>query len=170
MRPSDSHIRNDLNEWDDTLQYLFDLLEPPLWHKDALCKEYPDVNFFPERGDTKGLKACKEICARCPVAEECFDAGYMAREGVWGGLSANARKRGRPKRQAARCGTYAGYTKHVRRREPVCEPCRQAQRDYDKTRLASKRGVRRREYQQLYRQRLRQEALRAAREWDGEAS
>ena len=29
-----------------------------------------------------------------------------------------------------RCGTYAGVQQHRKRREPACEPCREAAREY----------------------------------------
>lgn len=31
---------------------------------------------------------------------------------------------------APKCGTYAGYIRHYKRGEDVCEPCREAQREY----------------------------------------
>lgn len=30
------------------------------------------------------------------------------------------------------CGTYAGYRRHQRHKIPFCEPCREAQRSYDR--------------------------------------
>lgn len=66
----------------------------PAWHADALCKEYPDVNFFPERGEDT-LRA-RSICARCLVRDECRQAGVDGDEiGIWGGTSGKNRRDGK---------------------------------------------------------------------------
>ncbi len=66
----------------------------PAFHADALCKEYPAVNFFPERGeDTMRARA---ICARCLVRDECRQAGIDGDEiGIWGGTSGKNRRDGK---------------------------------------------------------------------------
>jgi hypothetical protein len=38
----------------------------PAWMKDALCREHPEISFFPEPGED--LRAAKAVCARCLVA------------------------------------------------------------------------------------------------------
>ncbi len=38
------------------------LLERPAWHADAACREHPEVDWFPERGDDQG--PAKAVCAR----------------------------------------------------------------------------------------------------------
>lgn len=65
----------------------------PRWHADAACKEHPELNWFPERGDQ--IKAEREVCAGCLVRSECAAAGEYEM-GVWGGLGVNARKKARP--------------------------------------------------------------------------
>lgn len=35
-------------------------------------------------------------------------------------------------RASARCGTLSGYRAHLRRQEPTCEPCREAQADHQR--------------------------------------
>ena len=57
----------------------------PAWQADALCREYPEVNFFPQRGEDLG--PAKQVCARCTVADECreFARANGERDGVWGG-------------------------------------------------------------------------------------
>lgn len=65
---------------------------PPRWHLDAACREYPDLSWFPERGDP--VTKLKAICARCLVAEECRteainDPGLL---GVWGGTTPKERR------------------------------------------------------------------------------
>ena len=47
------------------------LLDPTPWAADALCVEYPEVEFFPERGQDS--RPAKAVCARCLVRFECRD-------------------------------------------------------------------------------------------------
>ncbi len=44
-------------------------VDVPAWQSDALCTEYPDVNFYPSRGED--VTAAKAVCARCLVRSEC---------------------------------------------------------------------------------------------------
>ncbi|MCZ2857440.1 WhiB family transcriptional regulator [Blastococcus sp. VKM Ac-2987] len=57
------------------------------WQADGLCKEYPDVDFFPER--VKDAQPAREVCDRCLVQKECkaFALADAATRGVWGGFS-----------------------------------------------------------------------------------
>lgn len=69
----------------------------PGWMRDALCREYPNVNFL---GDSL---AAKRVCSRCLVHEECrayglenaelIDGPDCTRGGIWGGLSSSDRQR-----------------------------------------------------------------------------
>jgi WhiB family redox-sensing transcriptional regulator len=78
---------------------LSDLVVRPAWMRDALCREYPEVNFFPQRG--QAAEPAKVVCARCIVCGECadfiasMDSG-VASHGIWAGTSARQR-RGRPR-------------------------------------------------------------------------
>ena len=67
-----------------------DFFSPPAWHEDAMCKLYPSVSFFPERGESSG--PAKAVCAECTVRAECAAAG-QGEAGVWGGTSARERRR-----------------------------------------------------------------------------
>lgn len=59
------------------------------WQADALCKEYPGVEFFSDNS-----APAKAICERCLVRDECLDAGDSGRElGVWGATTAKERAR-----------------------------------------------------------------------------
>lgn len=78
---------------------IFDLLERPEWMSDAACREHPEVNWFPTRGDA--LDVARAICAGCLVRSECAAYGRREQFGIWGGLSINDRKGRRPKRAAA---------------------------------------------------------------------
>lgn len=67
----------------------------PAWQDDALCREYPDVNFFPERGED--VAPAKGVCSRCAVRAECADYAIRLgeRHGIWGGLSGIERRQAR---------------------------------------------------------------------------
>ena len=70
---------------DDTLNAWADLINNvrPRWMRDALCREHPEVTWFPERGGT-GREA-RAICARCLVRDECRDYATEGHEhGIWG--------------------------------------------------------------------------------------
>ncbi len=78
---------------------LLDLLEQldtvrPAWMKDALCKEYPGVDFFAKTG--RGIEKAKAVCGRCAVRDACqvyrITHEQPAGNGVWGGLSPNDRR------------------------------------------------------------------------------
>lgn len=58
--------------------------EPQAWHELAACRGLTVDLFFPvaPRADPEAIAAC----ARCPVIDECSEAGQGERFGVWGGL------------------------------------------------------------------------------------
>jgi WhiB family redox-sensing transcriptional regulator len=68
---------------------------PPDWQRDALCVEYPDVEFFPAKGQSN--EPARAVCARCLVRVECLDYALSAPEtrahGVWAGTTPLERKR-----------------------------------------------------------------------------
>jgi WhiB family redox-sensing transcriptional regulator len=63
----------------------------PSWYDDALCVEYPDVQFFIERGGDDA--PAKAICARCAVRAECLAYAIAVQppfgldKGIWGGTA-----------------------------------------------------------------------------------
>lgn len=73
------------------------LLRRPAWMADALCREYPHLNFL---GDSL---AAKRVCSRCLVIEECRAFGFEHEAsavtdegtgaGIYGGLSAVDRRK-----------------------------------------------------------------------------
>lgn len=69
------------------------LLARPPWMRDALCRERPGVNFYPERGES--ATAAKTVCAQCSVADGCrtFALDTGERFGIWAGLSVSERNR-----------------------------------------------------------------------------
>lgn len=70
------------------------------WRDLAEC-QYADTSiFYPEENET--ADKAKSICAICPVQQQCLETAMRnrEREGVWGGLTANERRRLRRRRQA----------------------------------------------------------------------
>jgi WhiB family redox-sensing transcriptional regulator len=72
------------------------------WFDEAACRDVDtDIFFPPAEADAA---AAKEICARCPVREECLEFALEASpapEGVWGGLTRVERHRLVRRRQKA---------------------------------------------------------------------
>lgn len=79
------------------------LAEPrPPWMAGGLCREHPEVEFFPSRGQSTA--PAKALCARCAVADACraYVATFDPQEGehgIWGGTSGQDRRRMRQPRQ-----------------------------------------------------------------------
>jgi WhiB family redox-sensing transcriptional regulator len=68
------------------------LVAVPDWYGDALCAEHPDVDFFPERGQSAAPAVA--VCSSCLVRDDCL-AWALRRKitvGVWGGKSARERR------------------------------------------------------------------------------
>ncbi|MFE0490179.1 WhiB family transcriptional regulator [Streptomyces griseoaurantiacus] len=99
--------------------------------------------------DTKVARKALRICDTCPAIEACRKAGREGREwGIWGGET-------QPERwaylgiesplPAPRCGTEAGYRRHLDLGQE-CKACRAAHqergREYDKVRRAREREAR----------------------------
>lgn len=62
-------------------------LEDEPWREFAVCVGHEPL-FFNE--DTEPM--AKAICAQCPVAMPCLEAGMRETDGVWGGMSAIDRR------------------------------------------------------------------------------
>jgi WhiB family transcriptional regulator, redox-sensing transcriptional regulator len=72
------------------------------WRLDALCREYPDVDFFPGRGEP--TMEARRVCSRCLVRAECREfasAQPTTLAGVWAGSSGLERKKTRARAQSA---------------------------------------------------------------------
>ena len=76
-----------------------EITEPITWRDDAACRERPDVDFFPFPEDVHAISRAKEVCAICPVAEECLVYAIRTRQGdgVWGGHTPKERAKLRRK-------------------------------------------------------------------------
>lgn len=82
---------------------IVELIVRPAWMRDALCREHPEVSFFPERGQS--TEPAKAICRACLVRQECADYAASLPEptgGVWGGMSGRDRRRVRSRTPAPR--------------------------------------------------------------------
>lgn len=81
------------------------------WRSRSACRVTTAAAFFPAAGAgaAAAVRKAKGICAGCPVLSECRDFALahpgIASDGVWGGLTANERRRlakPRPKRAPSR--------------------------------------------------------------------
>ena len=71
------------------LPALLEAIGKPLpWELDALCKEYPSVDFFADHDQD----AAKDVCSRCLVRVECRTAGEHE-VGIWGATTSRERAR-----------------------------------------------------------------------------
>jgi len=96
-----------------------------------------------ERDDAAKAAA---ICRTCPVIDACkktLDATirdygltpHAGPRGTWAGRLFNPQ----PRRRRAGCGTPSGKRAHLRRKEAVCNDCREADAAYKREWRASKR-------------------------------
>lgn len=97
--------------------------------------------FFPTRG--AATKPAKQICARCPVLDQCREYALTEgiHHGIWGGMSERERRRERRRRAAEgepvriskpiEHGTHGGYNRCRLRPEGACWACRDALTRYN---------------------------------------
>lgn len=85
--------------WDDIdalVAELADVLEERIeqasWRRHAECVGEPTWMFFPGRGDRKAVAAARRVCDRCGVREQCLDANWNARQGIFGGKGERQRR------------------------------------------------------------------------------
>ncbi len=78
-----------------------DLFQRPGWMRDALCREYPALEFVPTVRTID--PECVEVCRKCLFRLECLDyaIGRPSEVGCWGGSTDNQRVRGRLERLTA---------------------------------------------------------------------
>jgi len=95
----------------------------PLWMRDALCHEHPEISWFPVNGPLVDYDGPKSMCGQCLVRLDCLAYALENRidHGIWGGMTAPdrrcllAERDGRPvKRRAQR----AQDGRPTRRRAP----------------------------------------------------
>ena len=66
----------------------------PTWHMDAACRGQGPAVFYPghvQPGVDPYARA-RQLCATCPVREQCEQAGQTEHHGVWGGVSPPERR------------------------------------------------------------------------------
>jgi WhiB family redox-sensing transcriptional regulator len=66
---------------------------PITWRDVAACRERSGVDFFPFSEDIVAINRVKEVCAVCPVTDECLMYAIETRQvdGVWGGYTPRER-------------------------------------------------------------------------------
>ena len=77
--------------------------DPNAWKLDGLCTQFDPDLWFPDRGQPAAQ--AKQICASCPVVDQClaYAVGYPEQlPGVWGGLAERERQALRTTRRVPR--------------------------------------------------------------------
>ena len=79
---------------DDALTTLTNWLHPA-FHRDAGCREHPELNWFPRRG--ADVSRQRAICSACLVLDECREQSVSRVEfsGFWAGTTTSERKAAR---------------------------------------------------------------------------
>jgi Transcription factor WhiB len=72
-----------------TLSGLLDRVRPS-WMRDALCREHPEVDFFPHSRPYAALRICGDCLVRLPCLRYALENECV---GVWGGTSEQDRRR-----------------------------------------------------------------------------
>ncbi|HEX2051410.1 MAG TPA: WhiB family transcriptional regulator [Actinomycetota bacterium] len=79
------------------------------WQDVAACREYDNVLFFGEEGESELEKQAREtrakaVCQRCPVSEPCLEFAMETNQkyGIWGGLTDKERASLKRRRARAR--------------------------------------------------------------------
>jgi WhiB family transcriptional regulator, redox-sensing transcriptional regulator len=79
------------------------------WQDLAACRDYDNILFFGEEGESELEKQAREaraktVCARCPVAEPCLEFAMETNQkyGIWGGLTDKERASLKRRRARAR--------------------------------------------------------------------
>jgi len=64
------------------------------WREAAACADSPGIEFFPDPADVAAISAAKEVCAGCPVADECLSYAIETNQtdGIWGGHTPKERR------------------------------------------------------------------------------
>lgn len=65
------------------------------WRAEAACAGSDLDLFFPPEDDFDKIAEAKDVCATCPVVDDClqFALSTNQTDGVWGGMDANERRR-----------------------------------------------------------------------------
>jgi hypothetical protein len=141
-----------------------DTLQPAdTWRKQPACAapQYADHRdlWFAEDSEREALRAAVKVCRGCPIRALCLATatieeegkGRQNRWGIRGGLTARQRWDADPQvtdrepqpsgKPLAPCGTPAAYDRHIRKKEPIDQPCRDAHARQKREREALKRAA-----------------------------
>ena len=71
---------------------MIEVPDPPRWHAEALCREYPKLSWFEGRG--MEIADAKSVCRRWPVQDDCLQYALDNESlvGIWGGLTIRERR------------------------------------------------------------------------------
>ncbi len=89
---SDSRATERASELDGIAALRAQLDDDRPWRRDALCREHPEVDFFPSKGEAN--RPALEVCGHCAVMLECRAwavADPSLDHGILGGMTARAR-------------------------------------------------------------------------------
>ena len=113
------------------------------WQEQAACTDHDPELWWPARmTDRHDTDPPRTICAGCPVRVEClhYAVAVDARDGIWGGTLPHERVRFRPPPTTGeRCGTIAGYVRHLTYGETTCDDCRAAANQVKKAKQQRRR-------------------------------
>lgn len=111
------------------------------WRDEAACRGRNDIDWFPvmDRPGGQGaawrdnLARAREVCSSCSVTAECMAeaATDPLTGGIWAGTTEAQRRQlpaqARRRPPVARCGTDAGYYRHLRYTDTEpCQECKEA--------------------------------------------
>lgn len=67
-------------------------INPPEWARRGVCAQTDPDMFYPHQGEH--ARAARQVCAGCPVRDECLDWALTHHErwGIWGGFTARERR------------------------------------------------------------------------------
>lgn len=155
--PHTAEYRQDPGDLIDAAGFLLELASRPAWQADAACREHPELNWYPERGESTIDQ--KRICASCLVRDECRDYAIELGDphGIWGGLS------GRGRRRVSRLGVA-----EVERQEAELLARRAASAKAAEERRQAALRARKRREKALYRSRTPEQRAAAQAERDAE--
>ena len=85
------------------------------WRDRAACRTHGPEMFFPPRGGVDQWETALAICAGCDVREACLEYAMSNRIaiGVWGGHSAESRRRLARKRRREPAGAPPGAPERI---------------------------------------------------------
>lgn len=86
--PDEAEYVGDPGDLVDAAGFLLALITRPAWMADALCREHPELSWYPDRG--KDVRPVKAVCERCLVRPECL--AYADGFGIWAGTSVRQRR------------------------------------------------------------------------------